>query len=240
MAIVNKCGDSELNANAWCLSTLFAEGEGDTLVLLQAEVWNSLKNHWATLSTAGPDKVFQRSANKNQVVFEFATPTLASGDTVQGVLFPENLIGANPTGLKFRGNNLIFNPTIGNAADADGIPYQKTAVTLPVGSSMTYDELVKVIQSKAWNALKINAEKNTINVYGGTRGLHPQADNVAEMVFSGNNDTKGKTSVILENVKTNNGIEYVKLNKSETDLTAISNLFDLIQSEACMLNGVEE
>lgn len=240
MAVVNRCGSAALTANPWCLSTMFADGEGDNLLLVKTDVWAGLKTLWQTLaSTSDPIKVLTQASEKNQIIWNYSLPAVSEGATLASVLFPEAVVGATLTGLNFVGNNLIFNPTIANAADGDGVPYQKSSITLPLGSSKSYDELAKYIQANAWNAIKLNSSGDVMHVYGGTRGLYPQTDNLAEMMFSGNNDNKGKTSLILENAKTNVGIEYLVKSTTNTDTASISTLFGLFQANVCMVNGIE-
>ena len=46
MAVVNRCGSAALTANPWCLSTMFADGEGDNLLLVKTDIWAGLKTLW--------------------------------------------------------------------------------------------------------------------------------------------------------------------------------------------------
>lgn len=237
LTVVNKCRPTNIGSNPWCVKDLFSKGEGTNLIALPTNVWGQIKDRWISTPTAAdgtptPPMVLAGKVGTPLMEYIYNAPTQADPETV---LFPTTTDAK--TGLYFSGNALIFNPTAGNAIEADGTPYQNSMFSLPVGSSKEYDELVQYMQSKAWVLLKLNNDNTTLHVYGGPRGYFPKPDEVAEMLMSGNNDAKGKTSVNFEVSKAAYSIEYLSIGAQTTDKDALAKLFGYIQEGVCMDNG---
>lgn len=237
--VVNNCPPTDLDYNVWCLSNLYALGEGTQLIALPTTVWDAMKTRWqSTPITSGETpssvNVLSLKAGANSKTWLFNMPTEADPGTV---LFPT---GGTPVleGLFFEGNALIFNPTLGQTIEADGTPYQTSTFSLPVGSSKDYAELVRYLQSKAWNFIKIDNKTSQMNVYGGVRGYFPTADEVAEMMFSGNNDAKGKATVPFSIDKQGYIIEYLEIGAETKDPEALMKLMGYIKTGACKPNGI--
>lgn len=236
MAVVNKCGGNGVASNKWCIKTLFAVGEGTDAIALPVDVWALLKERWmGTVVGTGetPPMVLSEDAASSLQAFIYNAPT---GADAMSVLFPD-ADTSDKLGLYFVGNSLIFNPTVGNAIESDGVPYQNSTFSLPIGSNRDYDELMQYMQSKAWILLKLSANGRQLHAYGGPRGYISTPDQVAEMVFSGNNDAKGKTQAQFSVDKANYTIEYVSIGTQTTDKNALKKLFDYIKTGACKENG---
>lgn len=236
MTVVNKCGGNDIQANPWCARKLYAIGEGTDAITLPIDVWAAIKERWLnTVSGTGeqPPMILSTDASSSLQAYIYNAPTEADP---LATLFP-NAKADDKAGLYFVGNSLIFNPTLGNATEADGVPYQNSTFSLPVGSDRSYDELVQYMQSKAWVLLKLSANGQQMHAYGGPRGYISTADQVAEMLFSGNNDSKGKTQVQFSVDKANFAIEYVSIGAQTADKEALKKLFGYIKSGACKENG---
>ncbi len=176
--------------------------------------------------------ILSAEAGSTLVSYLYNEPTA----DIETTLFPDG--ETEKDGMYFPGNSLIFNPTLGNAIEANGVPYQTSNFSLPVGSSREYDELVQYLQSKAWVAIKVSADAQAMHVYGGPRGYFPKADEIAEMLFSGNNDSKGETTAAFEVAKANYAIEYIKIGTQTTNKNALLDLMGYIKDGACKENGV--
>jgi hypothetical protein len=232
MATVNKCRPTALGSNLWCLKDLFSKGEGTDLIFLPVSVWGQMKQLW--LTTAGGDTgpmILAEEAGASVVSYLYNEPAA----DIETTLFPAGAI--EKSGLFFPGNALIFNPTLGNSTDAQGVPYQTSNFSLPVGSSRAYDELVQYLQSKAWVAIKVSSDAQAMHIYGGPRGFFPKADEISEMLFSGNNDDKGKTTAVFEVAKSNFAIEYLKIGTQTDSKNALLDLMGYIKDGACLENG---
>lgn len=235
MNIVNKCRPNNIGSNNWCLSTLFSLGEGADLVFLPAILWGQIKQRWLTTNTAsgeGAPPILSEKQGGASLEYIYNAPEAASA---LETLFPE--AESSKEGVYFQGNNLIFNPTLGNSIEADGVPYQTSNFSLPVGSSKEYDELVRYLQARAWVGIKLNHDATVMHVYGGPRGYFPKADEVAEMTFSGNGDSKGKTSATFAVEKANYAIEYVTIGEQTPDSSALQELMGYLKEGACKPNG---
>ena len=236
MAVVNKCGGNDVASNTWCLRTLFTDGEGTDAIALPVDVWSLIKERWMnTVTGTGetPPMILSEDAASSLHAFIYNAPT---GADAASVLFPD-ADTSDKHGLYFAGNSLIFNPTVGNGIQADGVPYQNSTFSLPVGSSREYDELVQYMQSKAWILLKLSANGQRLHAYGGPRGYISTPDQVTEMMFSGNNDARGETQAQFSVEKANYAIEYVSIGSQTTDNDALKKLFDYIKTGACKENG---
>lgn len=232
MTVVNKCRPANAATNKWCLKDLYAVGEGSDLIFLPITVWGQIKQRWLTTAVGeSAPMILAPEAGSTLVSYLYNEPTA----TPETVLFPDG--GTEKDGLYFPGTNLMFSPTVGNAIEADGVPYQTSNISLPVGSNRDYDELVQYLQSKAWVGIKIAADTSTMHVYGGPRGYFPKADEVAEMLYSGNNETKGKTAAAFEAAKSNYVIEYIKLGEQTKNKNALLELMGYIKDGACKENG---
>lgn len=238
--VVNNCPPTDLDYNVWCLSNLYALGEGTQLIALPTTVWDAIKTRWqSTPITSGeqpaPVNVLSPKQGANSKTWIFNMPT---GVDPGSLLFPEVTPASDPEGLFFEGNALIFNPTLGQTIEADGTPYQTSNFSIPVGSSKDYAELVRYLQSKAWNFLKLDSNTSQLNVYGGVRGYFPTADEVAEMMFSGNNDAKGKATVPFSIERQGYIIEYLERGTQTADADALPKLMGYIKAGACKPNGI--
>lgn len=236
MATVNKCRPTNITTNQWCLKDMFALGEGTDIIFLPSSDWGAIKQRWLTTSTGAtltPPMILASVAGSSLVKWLYNAPT---GADIETALFPDAV--EDKGGLYFTGNNLIFNPTIGNSTQANGVPYQNSNLSLPVGSSQEYDELVQYLQSRAWVALKLNHDNSAIHVYGGPRGYFPKADEVSEMMMSGNNDTKGETTASFTVEKANYAIEYISIGTQTADKNALVELMGYIKAGACKDNGL--
>lgn len=239
--IINNCPPTDLGYNVWCLSDLYALGEGTQLIAIPTTQWDAIKTRWmSTPITSGgegtPVNVLSAKAGANSHEYIFNMPTGADPGTI---LFPTSSPAAEPEGLFFEGNALIFNPTVGQTIEADGTPYQSSTFSIPVGSNKDYAELVRYLQSKAWNFLKIDNNTSQLNVYGGIRGYFPTADEVVEMMFSGNNDAKGKATVPFVVEKQGYVIEYLIRGAETADAQALPKLMGYIKTGACKPNGIQ-
>lgn len=239
MAVVNNCPPTDLGYNVWCLSDLYALGEGTQLIALPTTTWDAIKTRWMNTPVGGSpsSNVLAPKAGANSKEYIFNMPT---GADPSSILFPTDASNpaADPEGLFFEGNALIFNPTIGQTMEVDGTPYQTSTFSIPVGSSKDYAELVRYMQSKAWNFIKIDSNTSQMNVYGGVRGYFPTADEVVEMMFSGNNDAKGKATVPFVVEKQAYVIEYLVRGTATTDEQALPKLMGYIKAGACKPNGI--
>ena len=228
------CRTTNINANNWCLKNLYSLGEGTDLIFLPAPLWGAIRQRWMQTPSGS------ESNNPNVL-------TLKQGATLMEYIYneptttPETTLFTNgdseKEGLFFSGNALIFTPTVGNAIEADGTPYQSSSISLPMASSKEFDELIQYLQSKAWVGLKLNHDGTILHVYGGPRGYFPVADEVAEMLYSGNNDAKGKTSAAFSVDKANYAIEYLILGEQTTNKDALKDLMGYIKDGACKPNG---
>lgn len=235
--VVNNCPPTDLDYNVWCLSNLYALGEGTQLIALPTTTWDAIKARWQQTKIGDATEsgmVLTKKAGANSLTWIYNAPT---GATPETTLFPTNP-AADPEGLFFEGNALIFNPTLGMTIEADGTPYETSSFSIPVGSSKDYAELVKYMQSKAWNFIKLDNNSSQMNVYGGIRGYFPTADEVAEMMFSGNNDAKGKATVPFIVEKQGYVIEYIERGVETVDTEALKKLMGYIKTGACKPNGI--
>lgn len=233
MTVVNKCRPANLDNNQWCLKDLFSLGEGTDLAFLPATAWGAMKQRWMTTAAGETSPmILAAEAGSSLMSYIYNEPKT----TPETTLFPTS--EKQLEGLYFAGNSLIFNPTIGNATQANGVPYQTSNFTLPIGSSRTYDELAQYLQSKAWVAIKLSASGTEMHVYGGPRGYLPKADEVSEMMFSGNNETKGETTASFAVDKANYAVEYITVGAESTNANALTDLMGYIKEGACMENGV--
>lgn len=175
---------------------MFSLGEGADLVFLPVAVWGQIKKRWFITQASEESNapmILAEEAGSTQMSYIYNEPVVTSPKTVLETLFPDaSAADAEKFGLYFAGNNLIFNPTLGNSIESNGVPYQTSAFSLPVGSDREYDALVQYLQANAWVGIKLSADAQTMHVYGGPRGYFPKADEVAEMLFSGNNDAKAR------------------------------------------------
>lgn len=241
--IVNKCRPTDVKSNTWCLKTMFSLGEGADLVFLPVAVWGQIKKRWFITQASEESNapmILAEEAGSTQMSYIYNEPVITSPKTVLETLFPDaSAADAEKFGLYFAGNNLIFNPTLGNSIESNGVPYQTSAFSLPVGSDREYDALVQYLQANAWVGIKLSADAQTMHVYGGPRGYFPKADEVAEMLFSGNNDAKGETTAAFEVAKANYAIEYVTLGEQTVNKNALSDLMGYFKDGACKENGSE-
>lgn len=237
MTVVNKCRPTDVATNKWCLKDLFSLGEGTDLAFLPITVWGQIKQRWLTTAAgSSAPMVLAAEAGSTLMSYIYNEPVVTSPATIEEALFPDG--ETEKDGLYFPGNSLIFNPTLGNSIEANGVPYQTSNFSLPVGSSREYDELVQYLQSKAWVGIKVSADAQMLHVYGGPRGYFPKADEIAEMLFSGNNDSKGETTAAFEVAKANYAIEYVKIGEQTSNKNALLDLMGYIKDGACKENGI--
>lgn len=235
MAIVNNCAPSVIDANPWCLNDLFTVGEGKDAVLIPISVWGQLKSRWKLIQTGGSTTIPVLSDKpRSPHSFIYNEPTTDPETT----LFPDG--ETDKVGLYFSGNTLIFNPTVGSAVQTDGVPYNNSIFSLPVGSSMNYYELIRYINANAWILLKTSADGRELHAYGGPRGLMPVPDAIAEQLFSGNNDAKGQTTVQLQVDKAAFAIEFFVLGSDTTNQNALVDLLEYARDNACLPNGVDD
>ena len=226
---VKTCRPNDIDHNGWCLKDLFSYGEGFDLIAIPSTVWNQLKGVWLNLNNGAsesPKKVLVAEEGSPLVSYQYNAPQSLT------TLFPEGF----PTGvaLYFKGNALIFNPTVGNAIEANGVPYQQSTISIPIGSDMYYDMFAQFMQSKSWVFLKLSYDNQVLHVYGGPRGYFPVADEIAEMMYSGNNDAKGETQLSFTQEKAAYTIEYIKNAEDSTDSEALPKLFAEIQTAICI------
>lgn len=236
-SIVDKCKGFDIASNPFCISDFFSPGEGKDMILIPAATWNSYKALWETLTTETGKNVpvLAEVAGSPALEYYFNMPTATPSD----VLFPdgENIVKDS---LYFSGNPRIFNPTVVNAQEENGVSYQSSTLSIPIGSSREYDLLTRYIQNDAWMALKLNYNEQLIHVYGGIRGYFRTTDEGAEMLFSGNNDARGESSVGLTVTKAPYVIEYIRRGAETADNQALVKLFDIIKTAICKPSGVEE
>lgn len=235
VTVNSNCRPTDVGSNIWCVKDLFALGEGTDIIGIPTPTWNATKKRWLNTKNGAEAEavnILVPVAGASLMEFVYNQPTT----TPQDVLFPTADVVTDS--LYFTGNALIFNPTVGNSTEANGVPYQNSTITLPVGSNKDYDGLIQYIQSKAWTFLKLNNDNSIIHAYGGPRGYFPVADEVAEMMYSGNNDSKGETQISLAVDKANYSIEYLELSKSAADPDAMVKLMGYIKEAICKPNGV--
>ena len=223
------CRPNTLDRNEWCLKDLFSYGEGFDLIAIPSTVWNQLKGVWLNLNNGAsesPKKVLVAEEGSPLVSYQYNAPETLS------TLFPKDF--PTDVALYFKGNALIFNPTVGNAIEANGVPYQQSTISIPIGSDMYYDMFAQFMQSKSWVFLKLSYDNQILHVYGGPRGYFPVADEIAEMMYSGNNDAKGETQLSFTQEKAAYTIEYIKNAEDSTDSEALPKLFAEIQTAICI------
>ena len=223
------CRPNTLDRNEWCLKDLFSYGEGFDLIAIPSTVWNQLKGVWLNLNNGAsesPKKVLVAEEGSPLVSYQYNAPETLSTLFSEG--FPTDVA------LYFKGNALIFNPTVGNAIEANGVPYQQSTISIPIGSDMYYDMFAQFMQSKSWVFLKLSYDNQILHVYGGPRGYFPVADEIAEMMYSGNNDAKGETQLSFTQEKAAYTIEYIKNAEDSTDSEALPKLFAEIQTAICI------
>lgn len=220
---IDICRPSLIDTNTWCLKNLYALGEGTDLIAVPTPTWNSLRTVWIGLaSSVASTKVLVAEQGKNIVSYVYTPPTNMPD------LFPSK----TEDSLYLAGNALIFNPTVSNSIEANGVPYQASNVAIPIGSDMQYDMLSQYMQSKAWTFIKMNQDNSELHIYGGPRGYFPVADEVSEMLYSGNNDAKGETSLSFEMAKASFTIEYISAGANLPNDT-IPTLFGTIVGNIC-------
>ena len=223
------CRPNTLDRNEWFLKDLFSYGEGFDLIAIPSTVWNQLKGVWLNLNNGAsesPKKVLVAEEGSPLVSYQYNAPETLS------TLFPKDF--PTDVALYFKGNALIFNPTVGNAIEANGVPYQQSTISIPIGSDMYYDMFAQFMQSKSWVFLKLSYDNQILHVYGGPRGYFPVADEIAEMMYSGNNDAKGETQLSFTQEKAAYTIEYIKNAEDSTDSEALPKLFAEIQTAICI------
>lgn len=225
---VSICRPTDIDSNQWCLKNLYALGEGTDLIAIPTPIWNQTKSRWentAAGTSENPLKVLVEKAGSPLVEYQYNAPTSTS------ILFPEGV--ETNSSLYLQGNALIFNPTVGNAIEANGVPYQTSTITIPIGSDMYYDMFAQFMQSKAWTFIKLNNDNQIMHVYGGPRGYFPTADEVAEMMYSGNNDAKGEASLSFTMEKAAYTVEYITLDPAAADKNALVELMTAIRTGIC-------
>lgn len=231
--VVNKCRPTDVATNKWCLKDLFSLGEGTDLIFLPATVWGQIKQRWLTTPTGeSAPMILAAEAGSTLMSYIYNEPAT----TPETILFPDG--ETEKLGMYFPGNALIFNPSVGNAIQSDGVPYQTSNLNIPMGSNRDFDELIQYLQAGAWNAIKVSADVQMMHVYGGPRGYFPKADEIAEMLYSGNNDTKGQTTAAFVVEKANYAIEYLKIGEQTDNKNALLELMGYIKDGACKENGV--
>ena len=222
------CRPNTLDRNEWCLKDLFSYGEGFDLIAIPSTVWNQLKGVWLNLNNGAsesPKKVLAAQEGSPLVSYQYNAPETLS------TLFPTGF--PTDVALYFKGNALIFNPTVGNAIEANGVPYQQSTISIPIGSDMYYDMFAQFMQSKSWVFLKLSYDNQILHVYGGPRGYFPVADEIAEMMYSGNNDSKGMTTLSFSQPKAQFTIEYIENANNIDSPNALPDLFKAIQANIC-------
>lgn len=217
------CRPTDIDSSMWCLKNLYSLGEGTVLIAIPTWQWNQLRDSWTKITTPG-GPVLVPESGVNVVRYTYNAPSdltslFTAADAIES--------------LYLDGNALIFNPTVGNAIEADGTPYQTSTFALPIGSSKEYDMLSQYMQSKAWTFVKINNDNTILHVYGGPRGYFPTPDELSEMMYSGNNDAKGKTTLPFTMAKASYTIEYL-VNSSTNKSDALINLMRAIRTAICL------
>lgn len=211
------CHTTDLDTNPWCLNNLYAIGEGSQLIALPVEVFELMRKRWMYLpvSEDSHNNVLDRHEKDVSIEYwDYIPPDYANNVEM---LFPDSAsAGYKPEGLYFGGNNLIFNPTIEVGVETDGTPYQMGSFALPIGSNKEYLSLALYMQAKRWVFIKIDGDVKQLNIYGGMRGFMPILDENVEMMFSGNNDAKGKTVMQFITPRQSVSYEYWKVSNSIT------------------------
>ena len=136
MATVNKCKPTALGANAWCVKSMFAQGEGTDLAFLPVAEWAVLRDRLLNTSTGSSDGApmeLTPDEASTQQAYIYNAPTVGEDATLASILVPDVTAETVKSGLYFVGNSLIFNPTVGNAVQTDGVPYQTSTFSLPIG-----------------------------------------------------------------------------------------------------------
>lgn len=239
MASTQNCNPL-LSTNPWCLSTLSNYvGENNDLILIDPLEWAKFKTYNMTNLVSAPaaDTVLKYLTTSEFVPkFSYDQP-VTTPSTIAGIsdsLFPD---GAVTSGMYFFGNVKMFNPQIGTAQDANGVPYQMSTVNIQFGSQPYSVDTIAYIQSRKWVALRLSASTPELFVYGGPSGMSCKNDDVIQLMFSGNNDASGVAGMDLEQKKSGYALEIIQQGiLTTTPSDALQILYQAIKLKCCMTN----
>lgn len=229
-----------LTENNYCQSTINSQvGENNDAIFVPPYIIGTFirQNLLLPVATPGTDTVLKCSSESVAVPrYTYNQPVVTAPDTVADALFPD---GADTKGLYLFGGAKLFNPTVGTATDANGLPYQNSKIMIPFGAKLYSPDMIAYIQANRWNVLRMTADRQTLLIYGGESGFMPGEDDVVELMFSGNNDTAGGGLLTINQKKAGSAVTYVQQGVlATTPANAIAALYDAFKLKCTMPQAV--